>query len=43
VTLAPGSTWKRYGIACHLSASSARCTNGMGHGFTISTGHLSLF
>ncbi len=43
VTLAPGSTWKRYGITCSLSASSARCTNGTSHGFMISTGHLSLF
>jgi hypothetical protein len=43
VTLAPGSTWKRYGIACTLTASSVRCTNGTGHGFKISTGHLSLF
>jgi hypothetical protein len=42
-TLAPGSTWKRYGIACKLTAASVRCTNGMGHGFEISTGHLSLF
>jgi|HubBroStandDraft_6_1064221.scaffolds.fasta_scaffold48323_3 hypothetical protein len=43
VRLAPGSTWKRYGITCGLSASSVRCTNGAGHGFKISTGHLSLF
>jgi hypothetical protein len=43
VTLAPGSTWKRYGITCELTASSVRCTNGTGHGFEISTGHLSLF
>jgi hypothetical protein len=43
VTLAPGSTWRRYGIACTLSESSARCTNSAGHGFEISTGHLSLF
>ncbi len=43
VTLAPGSTWKRYGITCSLSASSVHCANGMGHGFKISTGHLSLF
>jgi hypothetical protein len=28
---------------CSLSTSSARCTNGTGHGFKISTGHLSLF
>ena len=43
VTLAPGSTWKRDGIACRLTASSVRCTNGAGRGFKISTGHLSLF
>lgn len=43
VTLAPGSTWKRYGITCGLSASSVRCVNGTGHGFEISTGHLHLF
>ncbi|MGP8241477.1 MAG: hypothetical protein ACLQQB_06900 [Solirubrobacteraceae bacterium] len=42
-TLAPGSTWKRYGIACTLTKSSVRCANGTGHGFEISTGHLSLF
>jgi hypothetical protein len=43
VTLAPGSTWKRYGITCTLRVSAARCTNGIGHGFKISTGHLTLF
>jgi hypothetical protein len=43
VTLAPGSTWRRYGIACTPSKSSVRCTNGTGHGFEISTGHLRLF
>lgn len=43
VTLAPGSTWKRSGITCKLTASLARCTNGTGHGFKLSTGHLSLF
>jgi hypothetical protein len=43
VTLAPGSTWKRYGITCRLTASSVRCANGTGHGFKISTGRLSLF
>jgi hypothetical protein len=43
VTLAPGSTWRRYGITCTLSESSVRCTNSAGHGFEISTGHLSLF
>jgi hypothetical protein len=43
VTLAPGSTWKRDGITCELNASTVRCANGVGHGFKISTGHLSLF
>jgi hypothetical protein len=43
VTLGPGSTWTRYGIACKLTASSVRCANVAGHGFKISTGHLSLF
>lgn len=43
VTLAPGSIWKRDGITCRLSASSARCTNGTGHGFKLSTGHITLF
>jgi hypothetical protein len=43
MTLGPGSTWKRYGIACTLTAFSVRCTNGVDHGFKISTGHLSLF
>jgi hypothetical protein len=43
VTLAPGSIWKRYGISCKLSASSARCTNATGHGFEIATGHLVLY
>ncbi len=42
-TLAPGSSWKRYGITCRLAASLVRCVNGAGHGFKISTGHLSLF
>jgi hypothetical protein len=42
-TLAPGSVWTRYGIVCKLTASSVRCTNGAGHGFKISTGHLDLF
>jgi hypothetical protein len=43
VTLASGSTWERYGITCKMTASSVRCTNGAGHGFKISTGHLRLF
>ena len=42
-TLAPGAVWKRAGIVCKLTASSVRCTNGVGHGFEISTGHLDLF
>jgi hypothetical protein len=42
-TLPPGSVWKRYGIVCRLAASSVRCTNGAGHGFELSTGHLDLF
>ncbi len=42
-TLAPGAVWKRAGIVCRLTASSVRCTNGAGHGFEISTGHLDLF
>lgn len=41
--LAPGAVWKRYGIVCRLTASSVRCTNGAGHGFKLSTGHLDLF
>jgi hypothetical protein len=43
VTLAPGSTWRRDNIACKLSASSVRCTNDAGHGFTLATGHLRTF
>jgi hypothetical protein len=43
VALAPGSTWKRYGIACAVSATSVSCTNGPGDGFTMSPGHLHLF
>jgi hypothetical protein len=43
VTLAPGSTWKRYDITCTMSTSVVRCTNGTGHGFKISTGHLRLY
>ncbi len=42
-TLAPGSTWKRYGISCSLTAAVVRCANTAGRGFTISTGHLVLF
>jgi hypothetical protein len=42
-TLAPGSTWKRDGIVCKLTASSVRCANRAGHGFKLATGHLELF
>jgi hypothetical protein len=41
--LAPGSVWKRYGIACTVNATSIRCTNGPGYGFTMSPGHLHIF
>lgn len=41
--LATGSVWKRYGIACAVAATSIRCTNGPGYGFTISPGRLHLF
>jgi hypothetical protein len=43
VTLAPGSTWKRFDITCTLTASSVRCVNANGHGFTLSTDHHKLF
>jgi hypothetical protein len=43
VALAPGSVWKRYGIACTVNATSIRCTNGPGYGFTMSPGRLHLF
>ena len=43
VTLAPGSVWKRYGILCSVSATSIRCENGPGYGFTMSTGHVHIF
>lgn len=42
VRLPPGSTWKRYGLMCKLTATSVRCTNGNGHGFKLSTGQLEL-
>jgi len=41
--LAPGSTWARYGIVCHISASAVSCDNGAGHGFTLSPGHVRLY
>ncbi len=40
--LAPGSLWARYGIRCAVAATSVRCTNGAGYGFTMSPGHLHL-
>jgi hypothetical protein len=43
VSLAPGSVWKGYGIACTVSATSVRCTNEPGYGFAMSPGHLHLF
>src|ERR1035441_9035557 len=43
VALGPGSVWKRYGIACTVNATSIRCTNGPGYGFTMSPGRLHLF
>ncbi len=43
VTLAPGSTWKRYGILCAVRAASIRCTNSAGRGFRMSPGHVRLF
>ncbi len=41
--LAPGSVWKLYGIRCAVAATSIRCTNGLGYGFTMSPGHVRLF
>jgi hypothetical protein len=41
--LAPGTTWKRYGITCTVNATSIRCTNGPGYGFTMSPGHVHFF
>jgi hypothetical protein len=43
VALATGSLWKRYGIACTVNATSIRCTNGAGYGFTLSPGQLHRF
>jgi hypothetical protein len=42
VVLAPGSVWKSYGTACTVNATSIRCANGRGYGFTMSPGHLHL-
>jgi len=41
--LAPGSMWTRYGIHCTVAATSIRCTNGPGYGFTMSPGRVHLF
>lgn len=43
VGLAPGSVWERYGIACAVNATSIRCENGPGYGFTLSPGRLHVF
>jgi hypothetical protein len=43
VALGPGWVWKHYGIACTVNATSIRCTNGPGYGFTMSPGHVHLF
>lgn len=41
--LPQGSEWKRYGISCAVDATSIRCANGPGYGFTMSPGHVHLF
>jgi hypothetical protein len=38
VTLKAGTTWTRIGVTCVISATSAKCTNGAKHGFTIGSG-----
>jgi hypothetical protein len=43
VPLAAGSVWKLYGIACTVNATSVRCTNAAGYGFTMSPGRLQIF
>jgi hypothetical protein len=43
VALAPGSVWNRYEIVCTVLATSIRCANGPGYGFTMSPGRLRLF
>jgi hypothetical protein len=43
VALDPGSVWKHDGIVCTVNATSVRCTNGPGYGFTMSPGHVYLF
>ena len=41
--LPQGSGWKRYGISCAVGATSIRCSNESGYGFTMSPGHVHLF
>lgn len=36
VTLQSGSTWRELGVSCTVSATTVRCSNRSGHGFTIS-------
>jgi len=43
VELASGTTWKRDGITCAVHTASVRCTNSVGHGFTMTPGHVHLF
>jgi hypothetical protein len=43
IALTPGSVWKDDHIACTVGATSVRCTNEPGYGFTMSPGHLKLF
>jgi hypothetical protein len=43
VPLSAGSVWNSYGIACTVNATSVRCTNKSGHGFTMSPGHFHPF
>jgi hypothetical protein len=43
VTLAAGSRWSRDGIGCAVHTASIACTNSVGHGFTLSPGHVHLF
>jgi hypothetical protein len=43
VALAPGSAWKSDAITCTINATSIRCANGPGYGFTMSPGHVHLF
>jgi len=41
--LAAGSTWSLDHITCAVHGESVDCTNSVGHGFTMSTGHVHLF